>query len=155
MSDDLNFVVSAGHDEYVLPLESGISCIWSYDYDDDVDGSYGDAWEQKLHDRYVAKNGSEPGDYDLGWERIYRVAAPRLVVRQALERLIADLDTDLGADDDTFDYWPSGVRLARDVADQLGGSWPGVVEEMARSVIAEQREAYADELIDKCGYGGR
>jgi len=148
----LEFTVSAGHDEYPIPevfAPGELTCIWANDYEDEDE--FGADWEAGLAARYRDENDAEPGDWDLGWERIYRIDAPADTVAEALVILLQDLDTIQGADDDTFDYWPSGMRLALDIAARLGGDWPAQAEAQARRVIFSDREEFAEELLDKVG----
>jgi hypothetical protein len=161
MSDNLRFLVSAGHDEYQFFLqdpngrtvdEQKLELVWAYDYgDDDDDVVYDDDWMERLREQFRQTVGEEPGDWDLGWEHIYRIDAPRAEIEDALTELLATLDTEPGGDDDTFDYWPSGIRLAFGVAEKLSRDWPHRVEAVARRIITECRPMYAEELLAKVG----
>jgi len=151
----MDFMVSAGHDEYPLNDRDReyVTLVWSYEYDDDPDDyAYTPEWEQKLHDMFVEEVGTEPDtEWDLGWENIYHVVGPVYAISGMLRDLLKDLDVELGGDDDTFDYWPSGVRMAIAIAAHLKGGWPMRVEELAHRIINEQAGSFAPELYDKVG----
>lgn len=58
-------------------------------------------------------------DWDLTWESVEEWEGDPADFEMALSSLLAQLREGPSGDDDTFDYWPSGVRLARQVAAAL------------------------------------
>lgn len=154
-NEQFDFYVSAGHDEYGLVLrDEQATHVWPLDDDEE-------RWDQDgatLAAKYQDATGAMPdGDWDLVWEHIYRISATRAELETALGVLTLQvLDGPDSGDDDTFDYWPSAVRLALSVAEELGGEWPNrqwlaIVERAARAAIAETRAQFAEELLVKCG----
>ncbi len=164
VTDTLDFMVSAGHDEYPLDLTPFSSDgtrqminVWPgptfdvYQWGDDPANKGVD-----ISTKWTEVTGlpeSQRPDADLYWEAIYHVTAQRAAVEHALECLIDDIAIEPGGDDDTFDYWPSGVRLALAVAEHLGPEWVKRVEDTARLIITVHKPDFADELFDKTGVG--
>jgi hypothetical protein len=58
-------------------------------------------------------------------------------VQLGLQMLLAQLDRRLG--ENTYEWWPSGMRYALAIADSLGEGWFEGVEELAQRVAAERR----------------
>jgi hypothetical protein len=154
----MNFMVSGGHAEY-LPANLGeqMIVVWDPYHDADNDASWTD---EQLAERYTHNVGSTPKQgWDLSWQNIYRIIALRSQVEQALEDLLDDLATGPSGDDDVFDYWPSGVRMAREIAAELDGENPDIpnsdlVAQVVGGVLARPYLAeWASEVMASCGYG--
>lgn len=156
-------IVSAGHGEYVLALPiDEFNPIWE-PYGDDLfprlDKAVGqDAVMAIWRDHTGLQD--VPGDWDIEWENICKLRARRADLEKAMDKLLADLREDPGGDDGTFDYWPSGVRMALEVAayldendpgEPLPMDWTGKVGQQAREFILTQRSEYAGELLQKTG----
>lgn len=139
-------LVNAGHDEYALVGE-GVTCVWGGDVfdtydepnDDDAWASMGVAPEERI-------------DADLSWQHVYRIEATRQDLTRAFLGLLTALSQPPGGDDDTFDYYPSGARLALAVARLLGAPWPAATEQVIRTAIGEKDDdAVATEVLDSIG----
>lgn len=120
----MKIIASAGHGEYWLPELPGVSAtiLWQWqDTDSDPDPL---DWVEK-----TGLDSSEMPDCDLSWEIIVAVEGEPAAIVSALGALLVDLSFTPGADDGTFDYWPSGMRLARTIIDQLGPQYPYNTEE--------------------------
>lgn len=128
----LEFYVSAGHAEYLPPVTPGLSVTDVWPLSDREDLS---EWELEDFTRLTGISYEKIPDVDLNWETIQRWKGTPSVIAEALTILLGDLAEIPGGDDDTYDYWPSGVRLAAAVADELGGEWPRNVEAVARRVM--------------------
>ena len=153
-NDSTTFLVSEGHAEYPMPTNVAgldVTEVWppAAMSDEERDGLYDlygsdqvDVWE-----RY--NPGTLPPDADLAWEHIISVTGTPEAINAGLDLLIADISTRPSGDDDVFDYWPSGCRLALDVAAQVDRT--DEVTAVIRSVIVTSLEDYAEELFDKVG----
>jgi hypothetical protein len=146
----MKVTVSAGHGEYQIDPPEGLTIteVWPPDGEEDL-------WEMAedlilLKYRRAVPDG--PSDVDPYWERVMVWEGDLRAFDAGLFRLVNALDSGLGGDDDTFDYWPSGVRYAKEIAELVTDEWAARVEETARKVVAEQREEFAEELLTKCGY---
>lgn len=114
-------LLNAGHAEYDLKLNDRVTIHrWA---DDELDDS--------IHDSVPAAVPAEFRDLarglDLdGWETVLHVGGPVHDIAHAFYRLACDLDPFMdpaqytpGGDDDTFDYWPSGMNLLYQLAVDL------------------------------------
>ena len=121
------YVYFAGHGEYLPPGAQAVYCD---------DGEPVPEW---LEDK--------PEIYALGWNDdrpdgcfvLMRCSRAELVLRA--ERLFDELsEGPLGGDDDAYNYWPSGVRLLKQMMEDIGN--PEREEEMFRRIleIASRRE---------------
>jgi hypothetical protein len=145
MVSQLELLVSVGHGEY-LPAgvaELTASLVWDPYTDDNIDHT---ADPDQALARYREVVGADPtGDWDLTWETVQRWTGPRSAVDAALGSLLDKIAAAPSGDDDTYDYWPSGVRLALQVAEALGGDRVAQVQAAARGVL-QQTGMDADEV---------
>lgn len=151
---EVDLIVSAGHGEYGPTSGPLVTEVWNpHDPElDDVIASELDAhrdpafllellyermWsEDKRAEAVVAVAGD-----DLGWNIIVRVQGSRAEVNALLDGLVAEISGGpAGGDDDTFDYWPSGVRYAQALATALGRD-AQVAEVVSEAVEASGWEA--------------
>lgn len=103
----------AGHAEY-LP-EQGDIHVPDFDHTDDEAARALAAWADAL--------GAPSDDIasilvewrETGW-RSTTIAVRQEELAAALAGQLEAIDIEPGGDDDTYDYWPSGVRLALDLA---------------------------------------
>lgn len=128
----LRFIVSAGHAEYGDGSSPLVEEIWNPTADGTWDALYdprlGHHAEPGHADRRAAALFTErtgvPAEelpaVDLTWEVVWRITGLRPEVGEWFDQLVADLAAGPSGDDDTYDYWPSGVRLAHQVALFLG-----------------------------------
>jgi hypothetical protein len=161
MNDErMSFVVSVGHAEYMVREVQNIehSMVVSSIQDATVEvlraviaGDFSDVagWNDAVvDDSIVTVNGD---DYDVQWEDFVHWYGPREFIEEQLMLLMDDvMEGPTGGDDDTFDYWPSGVRYCEQVADQLGGIWPAKVRNAAKEAILTRRPEFKDELFNAC-----
>jgi len=155
MNDDkMSFVVSAGHDEYGpqevpgLTVEDYTIEVLRAAISGDFEGEVPDWKDAVVEGTIVSING---GDYDLMFESFYWWSGSREAVEAGLESLMKEVSNGpYGADDDTFDYWPSGVRYAQQVADQLSSTHRIKIDEAAKHAIMTKRPQFADELFNSC-----
>jgi hypothetical protein len=125
-ADRLDIIASAGHAEYGDPNPQNglrLSIIWDPQADDlyeKIDGDEANA--EALWEEYLGWRGIARPNADLTWENIWRLRGTREQVSEWLDSLLSDLSVTPSGDDTTYDYWPSGVRLAREVAAVLGRS---------------------------------
>jgi hypothetical protein len=148
----VKIVASAGHYEYG-PCADGtaahevaglvISDVWPTP---DVDDVY-DLDEADAAKAYAAAVPGGP-DIDPLWEHVVAWEGDEDAVRAGLRVLVDQISQRPSGDDDTFDYWPSGVRYARAIAEAVG--MLDEVDDAVRAVLATMGEL-ADELADKTG----
>ena len=114
--ETLSPVLSFGHAEYTLPAVPGLvqEHLWNPvdDFQDDWD-------ENDAVAHFRTQHGFDPPDADLSWESIFRITGSRSAIEQAFNGLLTEIATPPGGDDDSYDYWPSGVRLAHDITGLL------------------------------------
>lgn len=141
----VSMIVSAGHGEYGDLRWPLVELIWEPLADEKtylalfhaIDA--GDDVEELAKRLFAERNpGVEPpADADLTWENIVRITGEREAVEAWQDQLVSELlGGPSGGDDDTFDYWPSGVRLARAVAAELGGEKPAELEHVVAEALA-------------------
>lgn len=126
-----HLVVVAGHGEYGAAGDSGVAIkeIWpptdehgdAVMFDDDVEART--AFEAAYPEIPV------PDDADFSWEAIWLVTGTREQIEAWFSELVADISEPPSGDDTTYDYWPSGVRLAVQVAEWIGDNAPQRVRE--------------------------
>jgi hypothetical protein len=160
MNDNkLSFTVSAGHAEYMIPMVENVeqSLVVSSIQDVTVEvlrgmlsGDLSDVgWEDATIDDSIVTVGDE--DYDAMFETFVHWYGTREEVEGWLKQLMEDvMGGPYGADDDTFDYWPSGVRYCMQVAKHVSGDWPERVAKVAREAIDLRRPEFKDELLNAC-----
>jgi hypothetical protein len=161
----MRVLVSAGHHEYDIdPLPRlTITQVWPVEemiLNGEVIHPDEDRYDMDDDEVMAAYQTAAPDgpDIDPMWEHVVCWEGSRGMLIAGLAQLTATIEnTALGGDDDTFDYWPSGVRYAAAIADALDGDqWERDhaihVEMVARRVIRLQRSQFAEELLDKCGY---
>lgn len=118
------FWLNAGHAE-VLPDVCWTTwrVAFSFDYDDDPSESAEDTARTKAN--RAVYNGTLPQEYasddwDPSWQKIYKVTG---TLKEHAEDLISFLGGQLEfrptGDDDVFNYWPSGIRLAWEWAEKI------------------------------------
>lgn len=151
----ISAIVSFGHAEYVLHGDGvKVEDIWS-PYDELPDGAVDDDEARAAFEKVTGLPASNAGDADLTFEHVCVVTGERDDLIAALDQLITDLRESPGADDGTFDYWPSGMRLALQLDEVLDAGRHDEIEAVARYVILEledgERQPYAGELFDKIG----
>jgi hypothetical protein len=151
----MSFVVSAGHDEYGpgdaegLTVEDYTVEVLRATLSGDFEGEVPDWKDAVVDDSIVTVHGY---DHDVQYESFYWWHGSRGAVEAGFESLFNDVESGpQGADDDTFDYWPSGVKYLQQVADQLGPEYRRRVDTMARANILTKRAEFADELLNACG----
>lgn len=123
-------VLNAGHGEYgIYDNERGFDDLkvtaWAHDAEDFSPK----AGVKKLTDglwKKAAQSDDWYDDSDRGWVTVLTVVGDVYYIAQAFYRLAMDLDPRMdpadytpGGDDDTFDYWPSGMRLLYQLACNL------------------------------------
>jgi len=131
--DTITMVVSAGHNEYPIGCSEELWSSHNHDHlwlADDVEAAATELYKSL---------GLPEIDADVSWETIIRVTGQRETLNQALDMLLGDLcGGPKGGDDDTFDYWPSGMRLAQQVAAVLGR--------------ADEIDKRTEEWVEQSGY---
>lgn len=119
MSDRIEIMASAGHGEYGDLASRLVRVIWEPTCDDLMDQIDGDEEvAQRLWRESYGDLAYPPAD--LTWETIIGIAGTRAEVGAWLDSIISEISVTPHGDDEVFDYWPSGVRLAREVAAVLG-----------------------------------
>jgi hypothetical protein len=110
-------LLNAGHNEYPIPehnvpSKSIVKQEWSLDPEDE--GCPCSPDQLRAID---AEAGPD------GWETVVRLQGPVVDIARAFYELALTLDPSMdptnytpGGDDDTFDYWPSGMRLLHQLA---------------------------------------
>jgi len=154
--EEIDFVCSAGHAEYGDATYGGpsvIETLWS-PHDEGIWDALEAASEvseferdeaARVLARGVLSTPEEPLVADLlgadyTWEWIVRVHGTRDDVNAWLTALLAELSGGpAGGDDDTYDYWPSGMRFAQEAAAHLGR------EAEAEELLAEALETSGHE----------
>jgi|SRR5215831_11413178 len=159
----MNFVVSTGHAEYDIKHEELIEghLAWARIEDMTVEVLRGaltrdfsdiPGWNDTAAMTGESTVTVNDRDYDLNYEWFVGWYGPRGWIEQKFEELFQEIaGGPTGADDDTFDYWPSGVRYLQQVADQLGTKFRVRVDAMARANIMTKRPEFADELLNSVG----
>lgn len=145
----LSMVVSYGHAEYVLPTLPNLlqEQLWGPDdFEAEAEWDEHDAVEH-----FRIQHGFLPPDADLSWEHIFRVTGDRDVMAEAFAGLLLDIARPPGGDDDTYDYWPSGVRLAWEIAGLLGDSEVRQLADAVASVF-ETKPTLPDWNPDMLGF---
>lgn len=141
VSGNPGLVVSAGHAEYGAAGESGVVIeeMWPPD-DEHGDALFFDDNEEAL----AAFKAAYPGipddgrpDADYAWEHIWRVQGTPEQVEAWFSGLVDELAEPPSGDDTTYDYWPSGVRLAIQVAEVLDSGIPGDHTERLKQAVRE------------------
>jgi hypothetical protein len=135
----VELIVSVGHGEYLPLAQEGLTAevVWDpYEEDNLVHTEV----EERALARYREVTGLEPNpDWDVTWQSIQRWKGEPPQIEAALASLMDKLEISPSGDDDTFDYWPSGVRLALMVAEaldaQLGGERQADVRRRIRTVL--------------------
>jgi hypothetical protein len=133
----MDLLVSVGHGEYLPAAVADLNAtpVWDPGADDNIDHT---ADPDQALARYRQLVGADPtGDWNLTWETVQRWTGPRSAVDAALGSLLDKIAAAPSGDDDTYDYWPSGVRLALQVAEALGGDRVAQVQAAARGVLQE------------------
>lgn len=156
--DMTGIVVSAGHAAYMPNPVVGVEVDWvwsSSDFEPNYD-PMGFPFEEQAEQAARAalvEQGVDPDsvDFDATWEHIVRFRGPRDKILSALDTLIRTIDTVPSDDDDTFDYWPSGARMAFAMDDALNAGQTGRIAEIARRVIVHHKAHSAEELLAKVG----
>jgi len=145
-----SFTVSAGHAEYMLSDEV-CRVVW-----DPSEAELDEAGEAVPTEALEAVRSRvmRGDDIDFGWETVLDVECSRAALEAETERLLHDVEVAPSGDDQTFDYWPSGARLLRDLAEVLGGDWPARAEKATRAAAAETEE-WAGEILQSAGYNVR
>lgn len=139
-------IVSAGHGEY-LPVETpGVTVkhLWPpEDIDHDVtDDEYREMYE------LVTGNEADP-DVDYSWEVIVEITGGPNAIGDWLTVLCRMLVITPSGDDDTFDYWPSGCRLAAAVAAELADPWPDRIQLAIAAGLAGIDESIRPDVKEK------
>lgn len=113
-------LLNAGHNEYSIPendvpSKSIVRQEWSLDPEEE--GCPCSPSQLRAIDAEVGPD---------GWETVVRVQGPVVDIATAFYRLAMNLDPSMDpasytpcGDDDTFDYWPSGMRLLHQLATDL------------------------------------
>lgn len=115
-------LVAAGHGEYGwTDARPKIEVLWNPNGEDVV---LDDAWDdEKAAGLFRERHpGVTAPDCDLTWEQVWVIAGEVEEIAAWYRALVADLAEKPSGDDTVYDYWPSGVRLARQVAAALPGS---------------------------------
>lgn len=151
----MKFIVTSGHQEYNPDPDIEGLTITDFTLDDeDGDGSVFDLSEEDARQKIADDNGIPVDEIpELRWstEGVVRWEGERDAIEKGLASLIGQIDAEPGGDDDTFDYWPSGVLYAKQVAEKLGDEWPDRVKKVALRIL-QWKEDWAAELADKIGY---
>lgn len=144
-----SIVVSAGHAEYMGNAPVTLEYLWGMD---DAYGEDGEALDyDSLPEKFDAKNpGVTVGDWDLGWQHIVRLSGTQESLVAYYKSLVEQLRVTPSGDDDTFDYYPSGVRYAAEIGGDLGLD---IREDLLPAVTAalDEDEDYWQEVRDKTG----
>jgi hypothetical protein len=148
----MRIVASAGHDEYRFPETPGVTDRVLFDGvalecgDDEaaterarglgfLDEMYEiveDALTPEAWAGFTGEPaGTKPEDADLTWEVIHLFEGEPEALLAGLDALIESLYLEPHGDDDAYDYWPSGVRLAMEVDAALGGPRAERIREVA------------------------
>lgn len=148
---EVDIVVSAGHACYGEEREGLVTVVWNPN-DEEVSALLDAAEEAGIDRDRAAANMVEaagveaPEDVDLSWETLYRLRGSRDEVLDWLIILVREVeDGPEGGDDETFDYWPSGVRLALAVADKVDERTAAALRQQIRSAL-RAREYTPDEV---------
>lgn len=157
----IRMIVGIGHGEYepAFPEQVQTAIVWdaSTDYGDDGVNDLDVAWVQRTGLPIEARP-----DADLSFGFIEYIVGERDDIEVGLDNLIAQLTADVklkdgstlvvpSGDDDTFDYWPSGVRLAFQIAEHVGPDAVLRVDGAARRQIAKKDASFRDEIASSCG----
>lgn len=151
----MKFMLSEGHSEYVLHgtgvVVTTVWCPWGDDGEDLIEIPEGGEIDGAVWERVTGLPASDmPDDVDFGWETIVTIEGESDAIGAALDTLITDLREDPGGDDGTFDYWPSGVRMALAIDRHLGHERHDAIADAVHTVIGmQERRLYAPELYNK------
>jgi hypothetical protein len=142
----LTLVLNAGHAEYPPPAVEGL----------EVDTLYENEWNEEASDEqhinaichFAAVKGVEfqaqelidSGDLDPQWEVLLIVRGEREAHKASLTRLMHELSEPPTGDDTTYDYWPSGVRMA----DQ----WAAALDDNTFTLFRTELAAVVREVLD-------
>jgi hypothetical protein len=121
----MELLVNVGHGEYLPLAQDGLTAELVWDPYDEANLEHTDS-EEQAKARYREVTGLEPDPaWNLTWQSLQRWTGDAVALSAALHSLVDKLEAPPSGDDDTYDYWPSGVRLALQVAEaldaQLGG----------------------------------
>jgi hypothetical protein len=135
----MELLVNVGHGEYLPLVQDGLTADLVWDPYDDANLAASED-EAALLARYREVTGLEPNpDWDVTWASVQRWTGEPAQIEAALASLMDKLEVPPSGDDDTYDYWPSGVRLALQVAEaldtQLGGERKADVQRRIRTVL--------------------
>lgn len=154
----LNFLASARHAEYTLQGPGvTVTDVWDYECLEQFDSQQDEGVDEVTADMWTQATGLPETlfstEWDLMWENIVRIEGDADAVAAALDTLIADLSNTPGGDDDTFDYWPSGVIYAQDIAAALASVGRNGYDEKIEAAVyaAIYGTGFEDELYDKVG----
>jgi hypothetical protein len=120
-------ILAIGHGEY-MPADGTYALLWEPSR---LDWTAGDPTPEAIRDA-----GGDPGWFDYPDDALWHwvVEIPGLAALSAYYSLRdAVCGTVPRGDDDTFDYWPSGVRALRKIAAEIG---PATVAQAERSIQA-------------------
>jgi hypothetical protein len=135
----MELLVNVGHGEYLPLAQDGLTAELVWDPYDEANLEHTDR-EEQASARYREVTGLEPNPaWDMTWQSVQRWTGDAAALSAALHSLVDTLEVPPSGDDDTYDYWPSGVRLALQVAAaldaQLGGERRAEVVAKVRAVI--------------------
>jgi hypothetical protein len=135
----MDLLVNVGHGEYLPSITDALTADLVWDPYDDLTLKHTQTEADALA-RYREVTGLEPNpEWDLTWQSVQRWRGEPAAVEAALASLMDKLEVPPSGDDDTYDYWPSGVRLALQVAKaldaQLGGRRKAEVQRRIREVL--------------------
>lgn len=142
-------VTPIGHGEY-MPDASTYDVLYEVEWNDTETDD--DAYAECV--RFFGRRKDLPADVveaaihevlEDGWQQdIIIVTDPD----EALRSLMVELDTEPSGDDDTFDYWPSGVRLAVALVAGINATLDQAREELAVSVRDDGVDAHPAMVAD-------
>jgi hypothetical protein len=144
-----SIIVSAGHAEYGAITEGVTEVeIWA-GTSDSFDENDQNIWDTDvLAAKFLAASGETPGDWDLGWEHIVRLEGDYDALVAFYNSLVTELSETPHGDDTTYDYYPSGVRYALEIAAALELSTDTLVAAVHAAIDGMDA---AEEIADKTG----
>lgn len=151
----ITIVVSAGHTEYMPEMVGSMTYewIWPPGLDPEEFELY-TVSEEALEVLWERTNPRIPQrDWDLSWESICSIRGTEEEFQKSLAKFIVDaVASEPHGDDDVFDYWPSAVRMALEMAEQLKMEWATAdATTAARDVILNWIGDWETDLLHKCG----
>src|SRR5262245_42992761 len=148
----LELVVSAGHAEYMVEHEGvEVAYVWQ-PLSDEVDAELSRLVARGMSPSReaaaallfaeltsaVQADALEAAGVDLTWETVVRLRGAHCHLVEWLERLRVEISEPGHGDDDLYDYWPSGVRLAAAVAERLGEEQVALTKGVVTVAVTER-----------------